>query len=152
MPSNLTIAADSGLQPQRTALSWTRTATSMLINAVICVRSAYVYESRPLSVLAGALLTTSLLGFWFGSFRSRQLASDLRSKMEVPHLAVLALTTASLIAAAAGILAVVSRSAAHLEYKMACQALTCTGKHMVRSSPSTPLVFSKNSKEAREVE
>lgn len=106
MNPSLKIAADPGLQPQRTALSWTRTASSMLMNALICVRSAYVYESKPLSVLAFLLLSASALGFWFGKSRSAQLASELRTEMEVPQFAVLAMTVASCIAAIAGLLAI----------------------------------------------
>ena len=102
----LKIAADLGLQPQRTALSWTRTASSMLMNALICIRGAYVYESKPLSLLAFLLLSTSALGFWFGKSRAAQLASELRVEMEVPHLAVFAMTAASGIAAVAGLLAI----------------------------------------------
>ncbi len=100
------IAPDPGLQPQRTALSWTRTASSMLVNAVICVRGAYVYESKPLSFLAATLLAASALAFWFARVRSSHLAMNLRSKMEVPHVAVLAMTAASSLAAVAGLLAI----------------------------------------------
>lgn len=78
----------------------------MLLNAVICVRGAYVYESRPLSFLAAALLVASALGFWFSGVRSAQLASDLRSSMEVPQLALLALTVACALAALSGLLAI----------------------------------------------
>ena len=100
------IPADPGLQPERTALSWTRTASGLLLNAVLHLRAAVVHESRPLLALSVALLGASAAAFLFGKLRHRQLLTGARLDMEVPHLAPLSISLATLVASAAGILGV----------------------------------------------
>lgn len=100
-------APDPGLQPQRTALSWTRTASAVLVNSLICLRSGVVQESRTLAVMAAVLLLVAVVGFWFGGLRTRQLMRATKSEVLVRHWPVLAVTWASCFAAATGMLAIV---------------------------------------------
>ena len=100
------IPADPGLQPERTALSWKRTAAGLLLNAVLNLRSAYVNESRPLIWLSIALLGASAAAFVFGHYRHVRLEAGIRSGLAVPRSAVLAVSIAVAIASIAGILSV----------------------------------------------
>ena len=78
----------------------------MLLNAVQHLRAAVVHESRPLLALSVALLGASAAAFLFGKLRHRQLLTGARLDMEVPHLAPLSMSLATLVASAAGILGV----------------------------------------------
>jgi hypothetical protein len=64
---------DPGLQPQRTALAWTRTATSLALNAVLLLRAGWVSASVHLTVLAAVLLGTAGLAFAYGRRREQCL-------------------------------------------------------------------------------
>lgn len=54
-------ARDPGLQPERTALSWHRTAFSLLIITLIVIRSGYVRGDWLLCAIGGASVILSLL-------------------------------------------------------------------------------------------
>ncbi|WP_162588571.1 DUF202 domain-containing protein [Variovorax sp. RA8] len=43
---------DPGLQPERTTLSWTGTASGLLLNGVLNLRAGYVSESAPIVSLS----------------------------------------------------------------------------------------------------
>ena len=87
------IPADPGLQPERTALSWTRTASGLLLNAVLHLRAAVVYESRPLLALSVALLGASAAAFLFGKLRHRQLLTGARLDIVYSKISDIELTT-----------------------------------------------------------
>jgi hypothetical protein len=66
-----------GLQPQRTALAWTRTALGCGGLAAVMVRRA-VLTGRVLDVIAAGLVTLAALGvFVIGRRRRRQIARAL---------------------------------------------------------------------------
>lgn len=66
--------ADPGLQPQRTALAWSRTGLAMVVNAVLVLRAGLV-EDDPALLMLGALLTLVAGGFVAaGRLRRRELA------------------------------------------------------------------------------
>lgn len=93
---------DPGLQPERTTLSWTRTAAGLLLNAVLNLRSGYVHDSVPLLALAGALVVAAAAVFSFGRLRRRQLAEHGPEALADP-LAMRAVTAATLLATATGL-------------------------------------------------
>lgn len=49
-----TIDRDPGLQPERTALAWSRSALAMLVVALLCLRVAFATEQR-IALLASSL-------------------------------------------------------------------------------------------------
>jgi hypothetical protein len=82
------------LQPERTALAWTRTAFAILANALITLRAGYVSASTPLVALSIALLLGAAYTFIYASMRRRALL----------HEAALPVSTASMALTAAIVL------------------------------------------------
>lgn len=94
---------DPGLQPERTALAWQRTALSMLVNGGLLLRSAMLAQSTWLVVVAVAILAAALSTFGLSTWRHRVLlrAAGPRS----PHAALMLLLGATVIVSAgAGLL------------------------------------------------
>lgn len=91
------------MQPERTALAWTRTATSLAVNAVLLLRAGWVAASVPLTVLAAVLLGTAGLAFAYGRRREQRLdaASPGHASALVLKLLAGAVVVASLAAAVA---------------------------------------------------
>jgi uncharacterized membrane protein YidH (DUF202 family) len=52
---------DAGLQPERTALSWIRTALCFVVNAVLLIRSGLIHQV-PLITAAGGILLAGSIG------------------------------------------------------------------------------------------
>ena len=95
-PDTAAQTRDSGLQPERTALAWTRTAFAILANAVISLRAGFISGSVPLLALAVALLLGAAYTFRFASVRRRVLLHH--DVVPVPA-AAMALTSAIVLAA-----------------------------------------------------
>jgi uncharacterized membrane protein YidH (DUF202 family) len=88
---------DPGLQPERTALAWRRTALAMTVNAILVMRTGIASQARPL-MAGGALLAAFALVLTGASvLRHRQLASGAPA---APGQGLLALTTVAVLAAA----------------------------------------------------
>lgn len=99
------MARDPGLQPERTALAWTRTAGGMLVNALLCLRAGYLADGAGLVSLALALLAASGLTFAIGRHRRRQLLSA-GAPVAVAALAIRLVVAATLLAALTGLCAI----------------------------------------------
>ncbi len=65
---------DPGLQPERTALSWTRTAVAMSVNAALGLRAGVTHESSTLVMLSLVLVAAATLMFIYGRQRAHVLA------------------------------------------------------------------------------
>ncbi|MFK4729984.1 DUF202 domain-containing protein [Agromyces mediolanus] len=98
-----TVIRDPGLQPERTALSWTRTALVVAVNALLALRTGLV-EGEPWLVVTGAVLffAAGAVGA-VGGVRRRELSEGRYAP--APWL-MLAVAAATLAAAAAGIASV----------------------------------------------
>ncbi|HEU4459658.1 MAG TPA: DUF202 domain-containing protein [Methylibium sp.] len=66
-------ARDAGLQAERTALAWNRSAAALLIDALLLLRAGYLAESAPVLGLAVALLGMSSALIVLARRRRRQL-------------------------------------------------------------------------------
>ncbi|WMY72528.1 DUF202 domain-containing protein [Buttiauxella selenatireducens] len=69
---------DPGLQPERTALSWHRTAFSSLVLALATVRAGFVNADILLAILGSASAVVSLVLVWVSLRRQRQIVCDTR--------------------------------------------------------------------------
>ena len=78
---------DPGLQAERTALSWNRTALSLLVNALLSLRIGWESESALVTLLAVLLLGACAFLVAHGAWRRRVLLS-VRPKIAPSHWAI----------------------------------------------------------------
>ncbi|WP_350349402.1 DUF202 domain-containing protein [Agromyces sp. G08B096] len=110
-PFRLAATADPGLQPERTALSWSRTAFAVAANALLSLRAGLV-AGEPWLVAVGVLLFgTAGAVVVIAAVRRRQLAGA-ELTITPPRGALAGVTAAAVLAAAGGVASVlVERSA-----------------------------------------
>lgn len=82
-------ARDPGLQPERTALAWNRTALALAANAILIVRHGI--QADDTAALLGGMVLGGLAGALtlVGGLRRRQLTGDL-AWAPAPRLVLLA--------------------------------------------------------------
>lgn len=90
---------DPGLQAERTALAWNRTALALLVNALLSLRIGWGRENAWVTLLAVALLAASGFLVAQGAWRRRVLLS-VRPQIAPTHWAV-AFTAALAVATSA---------------------------------------------------
>jgi uncharacterized membrane protein YidH (DUF202 family) len=100
-------ARDTGLQAERTALAWGRTALAVLANAVLALRFGWVAERQWIMALAVALLVAAGVVHVQGVLRRAQLLTSARpaapSAMAIGVVAAIAM-----LASAIGLLSVLA--------------------------------------------
>ncbi|HET6672802.1 MAG TPA: DUF202 domain-containing protein [Agromyces sp.] len=97
---------DPGLQPERTALSWSRTALAIAVNALLSIRAGFV-AGEPWLVAIGVLLfAASGAAVAIGTVRRRQLSGD-QLVITPPTGALVGVAAATLLASLGGVASVV---------------------------------------------
>jgi uncharacterized membrane protein YidH (DUF202 family) len=97
---------DLGLQPQRTSLAWSRTAISVLINALVVLRTASTSNHTALYALGLGLLIASIFVAIAGAKRGIALKGDFNSAGS-PHFLIGSLTSITVATAVAGLICIV---------------------------------------------
>lgn len=102
---------DPGLQGERTALSWTRTALVITVNALLALRSGLVYGQLGLTLVGVVLVLAAIGAVVYGNLRGRALSGHLGHHVPpaAPALAITVLAAVTLIASAAGVASVLVR-------------------------------------------
>jgi uncharacterized membrane protein YidH (DUF202 family) len=102
---NVPATGDPGLQPERTALAWSRTSLALAVNALLAVRAGLV-AGEPLLVVVGVVLFgTAGAAIVVATVRRRQLSGDVLT-ITPPPGALTGITAATLLACVAGIVSV----------------------------------------------
>jgi uncharacterized membrane protein YidH (DUF202 family) len=100
-------ARDPGLQPERTSLSWSRTALIVAVNALLALRTGFV-EGEDWLVVAGVVLVGAAAAVAaVGTVRRRQLDAG---QFAPPASLIVAIAAVTVVAAAAGIGSILGRS------------------------------------------
>lgn len=66
---------DPGLQPERTAMAWTRTGAAMAVNGLLVLRAGWTGDSRALVAAAGMVFVSAAALVQLGRVRGVQLAT-----------------------------------------------------------------------------
>ena len=110
-PHIVDATGDAGLQPERTALSWTRTALALAVNALLSIRAGLV-AGEPWLVAVGVLLfAASGAAVVIGTLRRRQL-SGARLVITPPAGALVGVAAATMLASAGGVASVIVEASA----------------------------------------
>jgi len=99
---------DRGLQGERTALSWNRTALTIAVNALLALRTGWVSGEPWLLGLGALLLVAAGATVAYGNLRGRALAGH-RGHHEppaAPALAVTLIAATAVVACATGVASV----------------------------------------------
>ena len=96
---------DPGLQGERTALAWRRTAAPVVANALLILRSGLASGRHAITALAVVLLVAAGALFAFGAWRGKHLLKA-HGDVSPPALAPLLTSLLALAACAIGVLSI----------------------------------------------
>jgi hypothetical protein len=99
-------SADRGLQPQRTALAWSRTGLAVFVNALIVLRAGLLTEQGFMLALGVFLLVAAGFSVVCGTWRMRHLAAR-GARSAPPWLLIAATVWVAWIACFAGVASIV---------------------------------------------
>ena len=96
---------DPGLQPERTALAWTRTVLALIVNAALLVRTPLLQAGAVSWVVCTALCAVGIVLLSVAQRRGGQLR---RHRPGVPRWEIAWVTGSTLVMALAALLQVIS--------------------------------------------
>lgn len=64
---------DSGLQPERSALAWARTAMALFVNSLLILRAGMIQDKIGFITLGLLLVASSGLFWFFGKLRTEKM-------------------------------------------------------------------------------
>lgn len=96
---------DPGLQAERTALAWSRTALALAVNALLSLRAGVVAGEAWLVAVGALLFAASGAAVALGTMRRRQLSGD-RLVITPPRGAIVGVAVATLAASVGGVASV----------------------------------------------
>ena len=96
---------DPGLQPQRTALAWGRTALTIAVNAALSLRAGLVLGETSLVAIGALLFAAAGAAVAIGAVRHAQLSGD-ELTITPPRWALPGVAAATVLASLAGIASV----------------------------------------------
>lgn len=99
---------DPGLQPERTALAWNRTALAVAVNAVLVLRAGLISEASLFIAVGVLLLVAAIAATAYSSVRKRQLVRAAGTPPTSNSLVLLLAAAITLLASAAGIASILT--------------------------------------------
>jgi uncharacterized membrane protein YidH (DUF202 family) len=99
---------DPGLQAERTALAWSRTALAVFVNALLALRTGWANDETSITVLGLALLMAAAGAALCGGWRRRHLLSG-RQSIAPPAIVITGAAGVTLLACAAAIASVAAQ-------------------------------------------
>jgi uncharacterized membrane protein YidH (DUF202 family) len=96
------VARDPGLQPERTALAWSRTGMAVLVNALLALRAGWSIQSVPIIGLGVLLLASCAAAVAYGAVRRRRLSAGI-APLAPPALAIWMVAAVFMVACATGV-------------------------------------------------
>lgn len=100
------VHADPGLQPERTSMSWTRTAVAMLVVSLILLRWAHVFGPWVLALIVLTLLATIYVVLSNRAAYTREVAGIAHERVD-PAIGRIAVMTATVFLLGVGSLVLV---------------------------------------------
>lgn len=99
---------NAGLQAERTALAWNRSALAVLANALLVLRAGAESHEASLVVVASMLLFAAGAAVFYGAWRRRRLLSGQGATSPCPT-AILTVAIVVWVACAAGLASILLR-------------------------------------------
>ncbi len=99
------MARDPGLQAERTAMAWSRTAHGALLNALVLLRAGVVEQRREVTAIGALLLLAAALTYAFARRRRRGLLRR-GQPAAAPPLALLGVALATGLCSVGALLAI----------------------------------------------
>ena len=112
-PAPALVPRDPGLQPERTALAWSRTGFAVLVNALLALRSGWSIQSVPIMALGVLMLLSCAAAIAYGAVRRRHLSGGI-APLAPPALAIWIVAAFFMVACATGVASIWAGRAAGL--------------------------------------
>lgn len=92
---------DPGLQGERTALAWHRTALALLVNGLLAMRAGWAMDAAVVMGVAAIVTACAVFTFGYASVRRRQLLQGTVPRAASPR-SIAAIAGLTLLAGATG--------------------------------------------------